>query len=207
MEKSFFQTVWDFIGFPLRAFLVNERTQKYLGLTTLKEERLNIVLKKLKGKTLDIGCGDNELIKSYRKHGDNGVGADVIKTKEVDRLIKNPPNLPFKNRSFDSVSLVASLNHINKNNREKLLKEIKRVLKKKGRVIVTMINSFVGFLCHKLTYWDSDQNLRKIDFKKEEDYGLSSKYVESLFEKEGFNLSIKKRFLYGLNILFVFEKK
>jgi ubiquinone/menaquinone biosynthesis C-methylase UbiE len=87
------------------------------------------------------------------------------------------------------------------------LKEIKRVLKKKGRVIVTMINSFVGFLCHKLTYWDSDQNLRKIDFKKEEDYGLSSKYVESLFEKEGFNLSIKKRFLYGLNILFVFEKK
>jgi hypothetical protein len=90
MEKSFFQTVWDFIGFPLRAFLVNERTQKYLGLTTLKEERLNIVLKKLKGKTLDIGCGDNELIKSYRKHGDNGVGADVIKTKEVDRLIKSP---------------------------------------------------------------------------------------------------------------------
>ena len=89
IKKSFLQEAWDFVGFPLRAFVLNESLQKKIGLTTLKDERISHVLPLLKGKVLDIGCGENELIERYRRKGGVGVGADIVKYKKVDILFGN----------------------------------------------------------------------------------------------------------------------
>ncbi len=204
MKKTVIQSIWDFIGFPLSAFLLDEPAQKKLGLTTLKERRLFAVLPLLQGNVLDIGCGHNELIKSYRAKGRQGVGADVFPFEGVDKIV-DTTKLPYADKQFDTVTIIAALNHIPLGKRIAVLNEAYRVLENKGRLIVTMINGTIGYLCHKLMWWDFDQGEREVDWK-EENYGLSNKYVTEIIGKCGFRLIKRKRFVYGLNNLFIFEK-
>jgi len=132
------QSSWDFIGFPLRAFIVPEETQNKLRLTTLKEERFNAVLPFIKGKLLDVGCGKNELVLKYRQSGNEGIGLDVINYEKVDVVVKDTKTLPFEDEEFDTITLIAAFNHISKSYRKETLKEIERVLDKDGILIVTM---------------------------------------------------------------------
>ena len=199
--------IWNFIGFPFRAFILNENTQKKLGLTTLKEERFNQALKRMSGRVLDVGCGNNELINLYKKvsgsfNKEESLGIDIFPFKGVDKVV-DTENLPFKKDEFDCVTLLATLNHIPKPKREKVISEIKRVLKPNGKLIITMINPFVGWFCHKLTWWDFD---KERGMKEEEEYGLTNEYIFNLMKSNGFELTEQKRFLYGLNNIFVFRK-
>jgi len=199
---TIFKSLWNFIGFPLRAFILDEKTQKKIGLTTLKEERFNEILKRMEGKALDVGCGNNELIIEYRKRGNKGIGVDVFPFEGVDMTL-NTEKLPFKKEEFDCITLLATLNHIPKQKRMKVIKEINRVLKKNGKLIITMIGPFIGWLCHKLTWWDFDKERR---MEKGEEYGLTNEYVFNLIKSQNFKLIEKKKFLYGLNNIFVFHK-
>lgn len=205
MEKPLAQSIWDFIGFPFRAFLVNEHWQAKLGLTTMKEERLAMVLAHLEGRTLDIGCGDNRLVKDYRLRGGDGVGLDILKTPEVDVTVDSVRRLPFKDGEFDTVALVAALNHIPQGDRGALADELWRVLGADGRVVLTMISPAVGFWRHKLAYWDADQQHRDIDFM-EEDYGMRIDDIDALFTRAGFTPDGRKRFVYGMNSLVLYRK-
>jgi len=100
---------------------------------TLARRRRERVHRYVRGRLLDIGCGDNRLV---REHGD-GIGVDVLDWGDVDLVVENTADLPFKDRSFDTVSFVACLNHIP--NREEVLSEARRVIKADGRLIATMI--------------------------------------------------------------------
>lgn len=88
-------------------------------------------IKTIKGRTLDLGCGNGNILRLLK----NGVGLDI--SFELLKKAKNPvvqgrcEKLPFKNKSFDNVLLIAVLHNLKKNSRIKCLKEIKRVLKKK----------------------------------------------------------------------------
>jgi ubiquinone/menaquinone biosynthesis C-methylase UbiE len=204
IKKPFFKEIWDFAGFPLRAFILNENLQKKIGLTTLKEERIENVLKLLEGKVLDLGCGENELIERYRKKGGIGIGADIVNYNKVD-VVLNGKRLPFNDESFDCVTIVASLNHIPRSEREVFMHEIYRVLKPGGMFIATMLANSFGKICHKLTYWDFDQNERNIDFH-EEDYSLSGKYIKKIGARANLRFFACHRFLYGINNIYIFRK-
>ncbi len=204
IKKPFLQEVWDFLGFPLRAFILNEKLQKKIGLTTLKEERIENVLKLLRGRVLDVGCGENELIERYRKKRGTGVGADIVKYEKVDVVLKGD-KLPFRNESFDCVTIVASLNHIPRSKRESFLREIYRVLNPGGIFVITMLANSFGKICHKLTYWDFDQNTRKVDFH-EEDYSLSGGYIKKIGAKANLRFVSRHSFLYGINRIYIFRK-
>lgn len=206
IKKSFFQETWDFLGFPLRAFLLNEQLQKKMLMTTLKEERFSHVLQLLRGNVLDIACGENEIIERYRRRGGSGIGADIFCHDHVDVILKGNV-LPFKSESFDTVTIIASLNHIPKTKRAELMNEIHRVLKPNGIFIATGIFKFLGKICHKLTYWDFDQKTRKVDFLREEDYALSAKYIINLAKSGGLSYIGKHHFLYGTNRIFIFKKE
>lgn len=204
MNKSVLQKIWDFLGFPLRAFLLDETWQHRLRLTTLKTERIMMAATQIRGRVLDIGCGTNDLIRWYRQSGGVGFGVDVYNFGGAD-LIVDTTRLPLRDEEFDTVCFIANLNHIPKSQRKDVILEARRVLKENGIVVVTMIGPFIGWLCHKLTWWDPDQRVRQIDFS-EEDVGLSSKYVIDLITKSGFCLIYHKKFVYGMNNLFVFRK-
>lgn len=185
--------------FLLIRILFSHKTVSKLGLTSLKQERINIVLKYCKGKILDIGCGEgNELIRRYQG---KGVGVDVYPWEGVNKVC-DTTNLPFDNESFDTITLLATLNHIPE--REEVLKECYRVLRKDGKILITMINPILGFVRHKLSWWDKDQYERGM--VKGEVYGLWERDIGKILKKANFIYEGKIRFIFGLNKLYIGKK-
>jgi len=56
---------------------------------------------------------------------------------DVDLLLDNSAKLPFKNETFDTVTIAGALNHIP--NRSEVLAEAHRILRQNGRIVITMI--------------------------------------------------------------------
>ena len=160
----------------------------------LEEKRINQCLEYCRGRILDIGCGNNVLVKKYG----NGIGVDVFPWEGVD-IVCDTTRLPFGANEFDRVFFIACLNHIPE--RGKVLKEAFRVLKPGGMIIVTMIGPITGFLVHKigLIFGEPDQKQRRM--KEGELYGMSQKEVDSLLEKAGFEEISHKKFELGINTL------
>ncbi|MCK4794785.1 MAG: class I SAM-dependent methyltransferase [Desulfobacteraceae bacterium] len=182
---------------PLR-YILDHDTVETLGVLSLRSERIREVIKYCRGRVLDVGCGEgNLLIKDY----EYGIGIDVFQWSEIDVLCDSK-NLPFRRDSFDSSTFVASLNHIPA--REQVLHEVYRVLRPGGYLIITMINPFVGWLRHKLAWWDKDQNLRGMTTG--ELYGMRDKDVMLLMKQSGFTPVIHERFELGLNNIFIAER-
>ena len=105
--------------------------------------RTRVVIPHIRGRLLDIGCGLNELVRTYA--GD-GTGVDVYQWGEVEVVVDDTADLPFRDGEFDTVTVVAALNHIP--NRAEALVEAYRVLKPGGSIIVTMITASVGRAWH-----------------------------------------------------------
>jgi SAM-dependent methyltransferase len=182
---SSLRRIGDFIFFPLR-ILLKQEWLKYLGLSTLAEERARKVFSYLNGRVLDIGCGENILIKGWG----NGIGVDVFPWMGVD-IVLDTKSLIFKDCEFDTVTFIASLNHIP--HREQTVREAYRVLKPGGTVLITMIGPLVGIVCHALIWtWDPDQQEREMD--KDEKWGMTDKEIEEILMKAGFHGFKKKRF-------------
>ena len=190
----------ELTALPWQVFLP-ESTQTRLGIPTLEERRRKEVLQHARGLVLDVGCGPNRLIHSYRAGGGRGLGCDVFSWDGVD-LLCDAAALPIRSGSFDTVTLVACLNHIPR--RTECLSEVARVLVPDGRLLVTMIPTLVGTLSHKLMWWDPD--LRHRGMCHDELYGMSDSHVIGLAHSAGLALMNKENFIIGLNRIFVFEK-
>jgi hypothetical protein len=65
-----------------------------------------------------------------------------------------------------------------------------------------MIGRFVGYVGHSL-WWYSEDKHRDVD--EEEDMGMNESEVMKLLENAGFRIVEIKRFVYGLNRLYVAE--
>jgi SAM-dependent methyltransferase len=199
-KKSAWSRLLNVVFLPLRLFLSHESLNR-LGLQSLRDERCDMVLRFCRGRLLDIGCGNNQLVKKY---GCGSVGVDVHDFGAGALIIEDTRQLPFPDRSFQTVSLVASLGHIPKPIRRDVLKEVWRILSKDGVVLITEIAPWLGVIRHKLAWWDRDQTERGI--KAEEDLGLTSRAVIDQVEATGFVFSERKRFVLGLNNLYLFKK-
>jgi ubiquinone/menaquinone biosynthesis C-methylase UbiE len=185
---------------PLRLFMPHDFLERR-GMLSVRQERNRMVMRYAKGRLLDIGCGKNLLVRDY---GRESVGVDVYDFKAGGIIIDDSSNLPFRDGSFDTVSFVASLNHIP--GREDALREAARVLNEKGRIVLTVLGPFVGRLRHKMHWIDKkeEERLRKEKKTGEED-GLSDDYLRNIFKTTGFILKEKKRFQF-FNNLYVFER-
>jgi ubiquinone/menaquinone biosynthesis C-methylase UbiE len=191
------QKLKDAIFFPVRLIFTHEKVNSW-GLTSLKDERINVVIKYSKGKLLDIGCGwGNDIVNKY---GD-GVGIDAYKWEGID-ILGDASLLPIKDKTFDSVSIVGALNHII--DRVNAFNEVNRILKDDGQLLITSVNPIFSYVRHKTAWWDRDQRERKM--KKGEAYGLWDSYIKSLFVASGFRIDKHISFVYGLNNLYIAKK-
>ncbi|MFH1537901.1 MAG: class I SAM-dependent methyltransferase [bacterium] len=197
MSKSLFQTIWDFVGIPFRLVLFDQEWLPRFGWTTLEEERLNAVLPHVRGRLLDIGAGPNNLVNRY---GD-GVGVDVHDWGGGVIVVEDSSKLPFEDRSFDTITLIASLNHIP--NRREVLQEARRLIKPDGRLILTMIGPSLGNIGHMI--WWYDESRQRGGMKHGEVGGYRKRDIVELCKSEGFRLMSHTRFVYGMNNLYLFE--
>lgn len=206
--KSSAQTAWDFCTAPFRMAILPDLVSERCHMTSLRAERFAAVLPHLRGRVLDIGAGDNMLVRLYRKYAEqigatssdatDSVGADIMDWGSDCRIIEDAANLPFKDDSFDTVSFIACINHIIK--RGDALKEAKRVVRPGGRVLITMIGPLIGKVGHAI-WWYSEDKHREVD--KDELMGMSPGEIRELLKAAGFELELEKRFVYGLNWLYV----
>ena len=197
-DASLAQRIADHLLFPINMWL-SEGASHRLGLTPIDHERVRAALPHCRGKLLDVACGNNLLVRSYG----SGFGVDVHPCAEIDARCDSAL-LPFGNEVFDSVALLACLNHVIR--RAETLVECRRVLKPGGRVLVTMIHPFIGFFSHPIRKpHDPDQLERGM--ADDEAWGLTTKEVLGLFARTGFRLVLHKRFMWALNNLYIAQKE
>ncbi len=195
-----FKTFVSRLALPILSLVSREQALS-LHLTPIDDERVIMALKYAKGKLLDVGCGANNFVRSYRG---KGVGVDVYPWEGSDKVVKDTAKLPFKEGEFGTVSFLACLNHIP--NRADALREAFRVTKPGGRIIVTMIPPLWGRFIHWLRFKnDPDHQDRDIDHDHEL-LGMHSTHVRSLIKDAGFEIIERKRFVFGINSIFVGQK-
>lgn len=171
----------------------------------LADVRVRRVLPHLRGRLLDIGCGSNRLVRAYRERvgasaAEASLGVDVHPWPGVDELVEDAGDLPFPDASFDTVTIIATLNHIPY--RERALREVRRLLPPGGRLVVTMIPPGISRLWHALRGpWDADQSERGMT--EGEVYGLTRARVRRLIESAGLTIVHEESFMLGVNRLTV----
>jgi len=199
-KRGFLRFVLDRLCFPVLAFLDYE-TSKKAGLTPIDEERAYACLKYSKGRVLDIGCGDARFIDTY---GD-GYGIDRVLAASPRFILADAANMPFKNKVFDTVTLIASLNHII--DRDAALREAVRVLKDDGQVLITMIDPLVGFLAHKIVRRRCDPDQIRRHWEKKELLGLTGSQVSALTSRAGLMIVAIKSVLFCRNRLYICKRR
>lgn len=199
VQKTLFRSVWDFVGIPFRLVLFDQEWLPRFGWTTLEEERLNAVFPYLRGRVLDVGAGTNTLVNRYG----NGVGVDVHDWGNGVLVVEDTSRLPFEDASFDTVTFIACLNHIPY--REAALREARRLIKPAGRLIITMINPLLGDFGHAIWWYSEDK--KRGGMKEGERGGMWTSEIIRLCKAAGFILETHRRFVYGMNNLYVFSVK
>jgi SAM-dependent methyltransferase len=208
--KPIWQSLWDLTGAPLRMVALPDVTSERLHLTSLRAERLGVVLPLIRGRLLDIGAGDNMLVNLHRERaiGSPGeaaakasVGVDVVDWGADCLIVDNCRHLPVESNTFDTVSFVACLNHIPE--REEAMREAVRALRPGGRVIATMIGKLIGDIGHAI-WWYSEDKHRSI--AEGEVMGMDPGDVLQLMRSSGLADVKRFGFVYGLNHCFVGTK-
>lgn len=121
----------------------------------------------------------------------------------ADLVLADTASLPYPDQSFDTVTIIAALNHMP--NRAAVLGEVHRVLRTGGRCIITMIPQGVGRLWHRLRR-SSDPDLTMRGIKPGERFGLSRQEVRQLLAAAGLEIELEIRFMFGVNCLTLARK-
>jgi SAM-dependent methyltransferase len=197
------QTIKDRVCFPILVLLATDQAHS-LGLTPIDEERVAVALRQCRGRLLDIGCGTNDLAQRYRSGQGRAIGVDVHPWPGAD-VVCDTTILPFADNYFDTVAMLACLNHIPRSKRDRVLQEARRVLKDGGHLLITMINPVVGFFAHTIRHrYDLDQLERGMG--EEEDNGIWDGEVKRLVAENGFRIAQTVPFVFGLNRLYIAQK-
>ena len=217
------QKVWDKIA----PFWNKYKVERGIKNTSLIDE----FIEEKDNNILDLGCGSgrnfikikgfkgtiygvdfSEQMLKFAKKNSEKIGINVKLTKA------NVWDIPFKDNFFDKVIFMATLHCIKgKQKRIKTLKEIYRVLKQKGRMLITIWNKKSKRWKNKgkeiTARWtvenvDEDVNTNSLDAEKVERYYYLYDYDELKQELEniGFKI-IKHNFVESArNIILIAEK-
>lgn len=165
-----------------------------------------------RGKVLDVGCGRGNLfIKNYIGT-ENGIGIDIFPYKGVDNVFDDLSKLPFEDEMFDTITLIAVGGHIPKHMRKPEFKEFSRLLVKNGRLLFTEGEPVTQFLVHKWSEFISlftgkkDMDTER-GMEEEEEYCMPESEIYDYMNSFSLRLVSRKRFMWGLNNLYISEKK
>lgn len=88
---------------------------------------------------LDAGCGEGVLVEEFRKKGRNIQGLDL--NYESEFVCRGDIRaMPYSDAAFDVVLLLDTLEHLSYEDQPKALAEIRRVLKPRGLLVISVPN-------------------------------------------------------------------
>ena len=210
MRRSKTQKFKDFVTFPIRAFTLfhNDRW----GLSSLASERFDYVAAEVTGNCLDVGCAyGNRFVKEYLNGNGTGIDLFLYEGLTEENIVPDLTHLPFAEKTFDSVTFIASINHAPESQRDAELAEAWRVLKPGGNIILTMGLPIVELIVHRVV-WFYDRFLdTRVDMDSErgmeagETYFLTESEIRERLKRAGFRKLTRKSFVtqWGLNRLYV----
>lgn len=121
---------------------------------------------------LDVCCGTDDQVFYYAKEGIIALGIDLdsnmISKAENDKRKKNTKNvffqtadatkLPFEDNFFDYVSISFALHEKERDIRDKVISEMKRVVKKEGNLLfidfhIPLPNNFYSYVIKSIEYF------------------------------------------------------
>lgn len=118
------------------------------GLYDLRTKIVMELLGDLKGKkVLDVGCGDGKFTSALTSRAVEVQGIDLSKrailfaknlVRKATFLVVDASHLCFKNETFDIITCLDVMEHLPENERERTIREVYRVIKKKGILIFSV---------------------------------------------------------------------
>jgi SAM-dependent methyltransferase len=156
-------------------------------------------------RVLDIGCHQGELFNMLGKNIAPSIGLDPLYKGQAaihgHRYFSAEfrEGLPFEDGTFDVIVLLATIEHMQ--HKDAVARESKRLLTKGGLVVITVPSLVVDQILSVLL------RIGIIDgMSLEEHHGFSPEDLPAIFIPEGFKLKKKRKFQFGLNNLYVFER-
>lgn len=161
---------------------------------------------------LDLGCGKGELLKqievrlnSYKidkkfKISGLDISPNMIEkaknNSEIEFKVGDSEDIPFAENTFQVITCLNSFHHYE--NPDKVLKEIHRVLKNEGKIIIgeININDFFKKLINRILPYTSNGDVRI----------YSSNEIKEIFGQEGF-VFIKEKFIFPSLKVYLFKKQ
>jgi SAM-dependent methyltransferase len=172
VEKEYFNP--GILGIIINPFYIARR-----GLITNIKE----LGKEISGKTLDVGCGTKPY-KNYFSSADY-IGLEIEDTPHKETkadIFYKGDKFPFNDKEFDSVVTNQVFEHVF--NPDAFMKEINRVLKPEGKLLIT-----VPFV------WDEHE--QPYDFARYSSFGL-----KSVLESHGFKILVSKKSVPDIKVIF-----
>lgn len=157
------------------------------------------------GKILDIGCADGTMTKFIleRSGAELVVGIDVLqssvdyarkrfKGKKLKFLVADAGKLPFQNNEFDAVFCLDSIEHFF--DPEKVVREIRRVLKKNGYLVILVHTNNPLFRI----IWFFWENTKGWVWKGTHVQKFKGEQLRKLIKDAGLEMIVEKKFLLGM---------
>ncbi len=138
---------------------------------------------------IDLACGDNRLVEKLGF----GTGVDIKQYGKVDLVLEDFSKLPFEQSSIDFVSILAALNYFD--DTQAVLKEVARVLKPSGNLLITLLWRPLSVAWHQLR----DRQLPR--------YAYSAQQLQEMLDGAGLKIVELHRFMLGLNCLYVIGRR
>jgi len=173
----------------------------------LRKERMRQAEKYIKKGdiVLDLGCHSGIFLKKHKNFIKKGYGFDELCENKREgniyfKKFKFKKKIPYNSCFFNSIVMLAVLEHIP--NKNSLVKECYRVLKKGGRIIITVpspkSDKLIAFLV-------KIKIIKEIDFFEQHDTPTHEEVI-NLFKNNEFKLLKHKKFQLGYNNVYIFEK-
>ncbi len=172
----------------------------------LRRRRIAAALPFLKGRVLDYGCGVGALAEffspeSYIGVDDDAVSLAIAKKEHPAYIFLFKDNIGMRVGSFNSVALLAVIEHVNDG--ESLLRLLGSLLVKDGSIVLTTPLPMAGSL-HR---FGACMGLFSREAHEDHKNFYGPKEIASIARSANFRIAVKKRFLFGMNQLFVLVKK
>jgi 2-polyprenyl-3-methyl-5-hydroxy-6-metoxy-1,4-benzoquinol methylase len=158
---------------------------------------------------LDIGSGEGPLFKYLKKKRMrfSGTGldpeiTDEIRTPDFEVLKHRFPHDSILGRRFNVITALAVLEHIPQEQLIQFANDCSQFLENEGLMVITVPSPLVDHILKVLI------KLRILDgMEVDQHHGYDTGQTIPLFQSNGFVLLRHRKFQFGLNNLFVFQKK
>jgi len=158
------------------------------------------------GKILDVGSADGTFTEVIleRSKADLVIGIDILpssvayakkrftKNRRLKFRVADAEKLPFKNGEFDAVFCLDSIEHFFRP--QKVIREIKRVLKGDGYVVVLVHTESLLFKIIWL-FWE---NTRGWIWKGTHVQKFSGSELRRIIKEKSLKISTEKKFMFGM---------